>query len=238
LPQAIACDDQHDIVYVVVPGSSGFGGSIIGYPRSLGLDGTPVKTWLIASSVQLGSTLRAAVNPTDGRLWIASKANGTARAFKLPPVPRGPVSPVESIGGFTSLTGIDFDDSGRIYAVDGGAVEVFERDTAGAWLPGDASAFAGIDVGTMLRVAKSRSNFTVGLHDTPDWNNIDAPELEQLGTSVPDCLGDLNGDSVVGAADLAILLGGWNGAGIADLDASGVVDAADLSLLLGAWGDC
>ncbi len=48
-------------------------------------------------------------------------------------------------------------------------------------------------------------------------------------------LGDLDGNGVVDAADLAILLGQWGGAGNGDLDGNGVVDAADLAVLLGAW---
>lgn len=55
--------------------------------------------------------------------------------------------------------------------------------------------------------------------------------------SVP-CAGDLNGDSVVGSADLAVLLGQWGGSGVADLDQDGVVGASDLAIILGAWGAC
>jgi hypothetical protein len=48
--------------------------------------------------------------------------------------------------------------------------------------------------------------------------------------------GDLDGDGIVGAADLAILLGSWGAAGgAADLDGDGSVGASDLALLLGAW---
>lgn len=54
------------------------------------------------------------------------------------------------------------------------------------------------------------------------------------------CAADLNGDGLVNAADLAILLGAWGGCRgcLADLDASAGVDAADLAMLLGAWGPC
>jgi glucose/arabinose dehydrogenase len=49
-------------------------------------------------------------------------------------------------------------------------------------------------------------------------------------------VGDLDGNGVVDAADLSILLGAWgNTGGPADLDGNGAVDAADLSVLLGAW---
>ncbi|MSR40956.1 MAG: hypothetical protein EXS10_03530 [Phycisphaerales bacterium] len=46
---------------------------------------------------------------------------------------------------------------------------------------------------------------------------------------------DLNGDGWVDAADLAILLSQWGGAGSADFDANGVVGANDLASLLNAW---
>ncbi|MFM1824187.1 MAG: hypothetical protein RI967_2453 [Planctomycetota bacterium] len=52
----------------------------------------------------------------------------------------------------------------------------------------------------------------------------------------PAVTADLDGDGVVGGADLAVLLSGWGGSGAADLDGSGTVDAADLAALLAAWG--
>ncbi|MDZ4755764.1 MAG: GC-type dockerin domain-anchored protein [Phycisphaerae bacterium] len=52
------------------------------------------------------------------------------------------------------------------------------------------------------------------------------------------CAADLNGDGVVNAADLAILLGAWATTGPGDLNGDGVVDAADLAVLLGAFGEC
>jgi hypothetical protein len=70
--------------------------------------------------------------------------------------------------------------------------------------------------------------------------NVDVVTLsvDEIELPVPSfCIGDLDGDGVVGGADLASLLGSWGSAG-ADLDGNGIVDAADLSLLLGAWGPC
>lgn len=56
----------------------------------------------------------------------------------------------------------------------------------------------------------------------------------------PICVGDLDGDGVVGASDLAILLSFWGNAatGVADLDGDGITGASDLSILLSNWGDC
>ena len=48
---------------------------------------------------------------------------------------------------------------------------------------------------------------------------------------------DLDGDGVVGGADLTILLGVWNTSGpLGDLDGSGFVDGSDLTRLLADWG--
>lgn len=54
------------------------------------------------------------------------------------------------------------------------------------------------------------------------------------------CSADLDGDAVVGASDLAELLGSWGEcAGCpADFDEDGVVGPTDLATLLGAWGPC
>ncbi len=49
--------------------------------------------------------------------------------------------------------------------------------------------------------------------------------------------GDLNGDDVVNASDLAILLGAWaSGDCAADFNGDGIVNATDLGIILGAWG--
>ncbi len=52
------------------------------------------------------------------------------------------------------------------------------------------------------------------------------------------CPSDLDGNGVVNAADLSLLLGSWGTGGTGDLDGNGTVNAADLALLLGAWGGC
>lgn len=57
--------------------------------------------------------------------------------------------------------------------------------------------------------------------------------IQQLGACRP---GDLDGDSVVNGADLAIMLSRWGLSGTGDLDGDGTVGAADLAVLLGNWG--
>ncbi len=78
-----------------------------------------------------------------------------------------------------------------------------------------------------------------------NWSVGDTTGLDNDGDNLydqadPDCgpqcpAADLNGDCLVNAADLAVLLGAWGGTGAADLDGSGAVGASDLAILLGAW---
>lgn len=48
--------------------------------------------------------------------------------------------------------------------------------------------------------------------------------------------GDINGDGIVNASDLAVLLAQWGGPGSADVNSSGSVDGLDLAILLSNWG--
>lgn len=63
--------------------------------------------------------------------------------------------------------------------------------------------------------------------------------IDDLTITALDCptdiVGDVNGDGVVNATDLAVLLGQWGGPGSADLDGDGAVGPADLAILLGGW---
>jgi len=79
-------------------------------------------------------------------------------------------------------------------------------------------------------------------NDIPDSCDIAAGAADANGNGVPDVCeavpGDINGDGIVGAADLSMLLSNWGaGAGsAADIDGNGTVGPADLSILLGLWG--
>ena len=63
---------------------------------------------------------------------------------------------------------------------------------------------------------------------------------DSAGKCKYECPADLNGDGVVDALDLAIVLGAWgpNPGHIADLNGDGMVNATDLAFVLGAWGPC
>ena len=65
-------------------------------------------------------------------------------------------------------------------------------------------------------------------------------EIAMVGPSITStCLGDVNGDGEVDAADLGLLLAGWNSSNPAtDINGDGSTDASDLGLVLAAWGPC
>jgi len=69
-------------------------------------------------------------------------------------------------------------------------------------------------------------------------SDIFAARVNSDGTIGPPpagVFGDLNGDGIVGSADITVLLSQWGGPGSGDLVPNGVVDSADITALLGAW---
>lgn len=50
------------------------------------------------------------------------------------------------------------------------------------------------------------------------------------------CTGDINGDDLVDAFDIAAVLGGWGLAGASDVNGDGVTGPQDLAIVLGNWG--
>ena len=76
----------------------------------------------------------------------------------------------------------------------------------------------------------------------PDEDGNGVPDCCDADEQCDPCIGDLNGDGVVGPPDLGILLAVWgtDGGDIvgADINGDGTVNASDLGPLLGAWGVC
>lgn len=69
--------------------------------------------------------------------------------------------------------------------------------------------------------------------------NPDANQDSSFCQFAPDCIADLNGDNVVSASDLVLLLGeiGCSFNCLADLDGNGIVNTNDLILLLSSTGE-
>ena len=71
---------------------------------------------------------------------------------------------------------------------------------------------------------------------------IDGTSKDANGDGIPDecCVGDIDGDGVVGVKDLLDLLGAWgpNPLHPADFNGDGFVGVSDLLTLLGTWSPC
>ncbi|MEY4118797.1 MAG: hypothetical protein RLZZ116_2125 [Planctomycetota bacterium] len=63
--------------------------------------------------------------------------------------------------------------------------------------------------------------------------------IDEVRVRVVECTptipGDLDGDGIVGGADLAMMLNNWNGIGVGDINNDGGVDGIDLGILLNNW---
>jgi hypothetical protein len=74
--------------------------------------------------------------------------------------------------------------------------------------------------------------------------NLNVPGWTDLGgNDLCSCPGDINGDGIVNAADVASLLAAWGPCtggtcSLADFNFDGVVNANDIAVVLGAWGAC
>jgi hypothetical protein len=85
-----------------------------------------------------------------------------------------------------------------------------------------------------------RRNLSVGVHTITlrgtDSGGLSAERAITLTITARDYnRGDVNGDGIIGAADLATLLSTWGTNGLADLNLDGWIDSADLATILSNW---
>jgi hypothetical protein len=78
--------------------------------------------------------------------------------------------------------------------------------------------------------------------DNTQWNIVGDFTSEGAGTDVCDCLGDIDGNGLVNAVDIAALLSVWGTDGgiypRADGNFDGTISAQDITILLSSWGAC
>ncbi len=177
---------------------------------------------------------------------------GNCYSFESPPIFEGDRSSYTggSLRWWIRTNANDWPPGSLLILVGGGLVLVADvpHPTTGAWLryevPLAASEF---HVSTASGPIATQAQFDALLANLASIR-ISAEFASEAGEETVDldsvvlrgsCLADLNGDGVVDATDLAILLGAWgSGAPAADLDGDAAVNASDLAILLGAWGPC
>lgn len=227
---AIAYDDTHDLLYAYSGASNG----VFVFPNHTRLPAaafaaqTPV--FVPLPGAPLTGDVFIAVDPRDGCLWLTSRDSRTVSEYTIDTTTWvATLADAFTDPDLVGATGLEVSRGGRLYMTKAQIIAEYSQDSRGAWSRSTQTAFAGLPSGGIFRLAIGRTNYTPG--------DIDS---FQIVPPIPDCLGDLDGDGVVAAGDLAILLGSWGPCGpcAADLNGDGVANAADLALLLGAWGPC
>ncbi len=179
---------------------------------------------VVAGLASEGGTIAVSADGVDWRTVVGRDADGLFPTLGYLDV--GPFSmvpgqvesdftrPVDPAIGMSDLLGRTHEEVVELYAGSGGG--------------------AGIDIGA-LGLSRARFVRITG----PSAAGL-SPEIDAIAAVQPvGSPADLDGDGVVDARDLLILLAGWGPAGkgsIADLDADGTVGPSDLTTLLAAWG--
>lgn len=186
----------------------------------------------VPTSVPLITTARIAISPADGHLWIAQSntqlhelvqgAGGLALVGSVP-------SPTGQ-----SMIGVSLDDKGRVYTSIAGAVQMFQRSSAGAWVPMGDGGYAMPVLRGAFAIARSRSNVTSGLHDVPEWTTPEIPTTFAPGAR--DCRADYNFSGAVSVQDIFDFLNAWFAADLgADINESLSVSVQDVFDYLELW---
>ena len=147
------------------------------------------------------------------------------------------------LGGFPTAVGVVWTDGSTFNDV---TFEAFDADGASLGTLvglnlGDGAFNSGTAEDRFFGVyhADGISKFNIKTTPLGAGSGIEIDHIQYGATTiVAGCVADLDGDGVVGGADLGLLLGNWGGSGLGDLDQSGSVDGADLGLLLAEWGPC
>jgi hypothetical protein len=230
-PTSLAYDDKLDeiIVYSVAERRL----------RRLSKTFAVTDTWLLPADIQVTGDGSVTVNPVDGSVWFDSDA--TDLLYRAIKVTDGQAATFTSyaVSGVVDPKGLSADDRGTIYVSTAAGLKPVRQNRAGGVAIDTSNPFYNKPASGRISIGRSRTNFDPALHSGPAWENISPFELLPIGTPVPDCDADLDGDRSVGQSDLARLLGNWGATnGNSDLNEDGVVGQADLALLLGAWGPC
>ena len=202
----------------------------------------------VPTFIPLGAAVQIAINPADGALWLWSNAVNTL--YHLVPDGAGGMSatPINN-AAFTALQGIDFNTRGNLLVSNAGTILEFAATEVG-WQPVANSPFAGQPGKAQLHIARSRSNFTPGVHDQPEWTKATDPAEIPTNPTAPDCLGDiapaLDTDNAVDVDDLLMVINAWGPckgavscvADLAPADGDELVNVDDLLVIINSWGLC
>ncbi|MGE4602540.1 MAG: hypothetical protein AAEJ65_06520, partial [Planctomycetota bacterium] len=109
-------------------------------------------------------------------------------------------------------------------------------DDADRWVPSEYGASRGLTNDDIDNVEYLFYRYD---DQGPSWD-YGGPEGAAGGIlrEPEECPVDFNGDGLVDAADLGLLLAAWGLDGATDINGDGTTDVADLQMMLAAWGPC
>ncbi len=240
-------------VQLCISGSCDTDSSPVAGSYTLDLDVPSAPTQV--SILDFTNTLTQSINLSISFGFLgAFNASGTGIVveYASPGIPTGPAS--VNAGAFT-LANVPTQSQGNVaYNATGIVCTLLSGQTPP--VPCNSTinlADQGVQAGTVqgtLSVSNGIISLVANLNSTVplDPANPDTGTFTITGTirgsapvpPPPDCPGDANGDLVVNAADLSVLLSNFGlpavGPGSGDFNADGQCDGADLSVLLGAFG--
>ncbi|MCI0676336.1 MAG: hypothetical protein L0Y42_11250, partial [Phycisphaerales bacterium] len=200
---------------------------------------TPSSTVELPQDMEVLGELSMAISPIDKKIWLAGSKSTKLHGFLVNDEGQLITEVIELPGGQIP-TSIEFDDAGHLFVTSNGQALEFERSAlSGQWMMVENPYFAGFEIGKLLRVSRSRTNFDPAVHVGPGFVNIDPEELTD-DPVVLDCEGDFNFDRVVNVDDLLALITAWGPCDVCVTDTNDdrIIDVDDLLGVISNWGQC
>lgn len=230
---AIDYSDSTDEVFVLSKSTN----RIVRVPRGLLSIGGPPSDALPTALPAIQGMASMAVHSADGSVLVGG--DGSTRVSRLMRSPTAGVWQLHS--GFDAPfnpKGLHYGNEGDASVFGDGSVRQYRLVTGATvvWAPVMDSPWAGLSVGPMVHMSRSRSDYD-GSEEGPEYRNLELNEIVG-GTDELPCSGDANEDRMVNFIDLNIVLsefGQSNPWFEGDVNADGVVDFRDLNIVLSAF---
>lgn len=227
MPDALRWDDKRDLLFAL-GGTAGM--------QLLNRNLTGAGSYTLPAGVVLNGTGRFDITP-GGTFFIGSANSGTIYHVRFNNVlPRLDLAQTIALPGVTGVKSIQVTETGTgllCVMTSSGMREYVRNPTTGLWESAATPLFGDVPASNTMVLSKGRSNFVLGVHDTPEWNNVIVPET---APQISDCPADVNLDGMSTVDDLFIYINWWFSAvRTADFNVSGTVSIDDLFLYLNAW---